>query len=87
MPVLNRPVHFRDEQIKGAFTSFAHDHYFHQFSGYTLMVDNFHFESPGGIFGHIFNKMILTQYMENFLKLRNDTIKKYAESDRWKTIL
>jgi len=83
----NNPFHFRDEQVNGIFQSLVHDHYFQKFQNYTLMSDYFFFESPFGIFGKIFNKLILTNYMKNFLILRNNTIKEYAESDKWKALL
>lgn len=83
----DKPFHFRDEQVNGIFKSLVHDHYFQEFQGYTLMSDHFFFESPFGIFGKIFNKLILTNYMKKFLILRNNTIKEYAESGKWKTLL
>jgi hypothetical protein len=51
------------------------------------MVDNFEFSSPYGFIGKIFDKLILTNYMKGFLIERNQTIKEYAESDKWKMIL
>ena len=44
------------------------------------MVDHFHFESPFGIFGKLFNVLVLTNYMKRFLEERNATIKSEAES-------
>lgn len=83
----DRPVHFRDEQLKGAFKYFHHDHYFEEKDGKVLMTDTFEFESPGGPIGRLFNKLVLTDYMRRFLVERNQMIKTYAESDQWKEIL
>lgn len=80
-------VHFRDEQLKGAFKYFIHDHYFKTENDKVVMVDNFEFSSPYGFIGKIFDKLILTNYMKGFLIERNQTIKEYAESDKWKMIL
>jgi len=82
-----RPFHFRDEQQKGAFKNFKHDHYFEKQSDYVIMKDRFEFESPLGVFGKIFNKLVLTKYLEKFLIERNAVIKEYAESDKWKEII
>lgn len=80
-------VHFRDEQLKGAFKYFIHDHYFKTENGLVTMTDNFEFSSPYGIIGKLFDKLILTNYMKKFLTERNQTIKEFAESEKWKLIL
>ena len=43
------------------------------------MTDVFEFESPFGIIGRIFNRLVLTNYMRKFLVNRNQVIKEYAE--------
>lgn len=83
----DRPFHFRDEQIKGAFKSIKHDHYFEKNGNEIIMKDVFEFESPYGIFGQLFNNLILTKYLTKFLIIRNNLIKDFAESEKWKTIL
>src|SRR6267154_2185178 len=47
----DRPYHFRDEQVKGAFKSLVHDHYFRKHDNVVCMTDIFSFESPLGIVG------------------------------------
>lgn len=83
----NRPYHFRDEQIMGIFKSLAHDHYFEEKSGWVTMKDVFHFESPGGVLGRIFNRLTLTNYLKSFLLERNRMIKDYAETEKWKKVI
>jgi ligand-binding SRPBCC domain-containing protein len=83
----NRPFHFRDEQLKGAFKHFKHDHHFRSENGMVTMTDKFEFESPYGIIGKLFNKLVLTRYMKKFLVERNQIIKEYAETAKWQTIL
>lgn len=83
----NKPFYFRDEQVKGAFKYFIHDHVFEQHTNYIVMIDIFEFQSPFGIVGTLFNKFILTKYMSNFLTVRNKMIKEYAETEKWKLIL
>jgi len=83
----SRPYHFRDEQTKGIFKSFSHDHSFNAVGGKVLMTDVFRFESPMGIAGRLFNKFILTAYLTRLLTERNNIIKTYAESQLWKTVL
>ena len=80
-------THFRDEQQKGAFKYFKHDHYFTTENGIVSMIDNFEFSSPYGLIGKLFDKLILTNYMKQFLIERNQIIKEYAETGKWKSVL
>lgn len=77
-----RPFHFRDEMLKGAFKSICHDHYFEYRDEQTVMTDVFCFESPLGFLGRAFNRLVLTKYLTHFLKERNALIKEYAELGR-----
>jgi ligand-binding SRPBCC domain-containing protein len=81
---MQRPFRFYDVMQKGAFKSMEHEHLFHDHNGSTLMKDIFIYETPYGLFGRLFNKLVLRRYMKALLKERNQTIKSVAESDRWK---
>lgn len=83
----DKPNYFRDEQIKGIFKSIKHDHYFFEEGQFVIMKDVFSFESPCGILGKLFNKIILTSYLEKLLTDRNNVIKEFAETDKWKSVL
>jgi ligand-binding SRPBCC domain-containing protein len=83
----DRPYHFRDEQVKGAFRFFVHDHYFEIREGIVVMSDVFEFRSPFGFIGSIFDKIVLTNYLTQLLRSRNEVIKAYAETTNWKTVL
>ncbi len=76
----DRPEFFADEMVSGAFKSFRHEHYFKIENGQTLMKDIFSFESPGGIFGRLFNWLILKRYMTDLLTERNRVLKAHAEN-------
>lgn len=82
-----RPFHFRDEQVSGAFKFIVHDHYFEQQDGDVTMKDVFSFQSPFGIFGQVFDRLVLTKYLTRFLVERNNLIREYAETKKWKTVL
>lgn len=83
----SRPFHFRDEQVKGAFKYFIHDHYFNVSNNRVIMKDSFNFQSPFGYAGKLFNALILTNYLKKLLLKRNDIIKEYAETLKWKSVL
>lgn len=82
-----RPHYFVDEQISGVFKSLHHEHVFEQDGEKVIMKDIFTFQSPMGIFGRLFNKLILTAYLHNFLITRNNMIKEFAETDKWKRLI
>ncbi|MFL5764872.1 MAG: SRPBCC family protein [Bacteroidia bacterium] len=82
-----RPFVFEDQMLKGAFKSICHLHTFEFTDGQTIMTDIFVFESPLGIFGKIFNRLVLTAYMKKFIDERNRILKQTAESEEWKKFI
>jgi len=83
----DKPYYFRDEQIKGAFKSIYHEHKFEQLENKIFMTDIFEYQSPFGILGNLVNKLVLTKYLRNLLIDRNNVIKEFAETDKWKLVL
>ena len=79
--VLEKPRLFVDEQTKGIFKSFRHEHLFEETEKGTLMVDKFEYESPLGFLGRLMDWLIIKNYMIDFLKKRNMTIKRVAETN------
>ena len=57
-----------------------HRHSFQSKEEFTLMTDDFKYEVPYGILGGIFNFCVLKNYMTKILRLRNEEIKRVAES-------
>jgi ligand-binding SRPBCC domain-containing protein len=82
-----KPEYFVDEMEKGIFKRFKHEHIFQEIEGQTIMIDIFDYESPLGILGRIADKLFLEKYMKRLLEKRNETIKEFAESERWKEVL
>ena len=75
----NRPSHFRDSLVDGAFRRFDHDHFFEEVSGATLMRDVFDYDSPLGPVGKLADCIFLKRYMARLLIRRNKLIKEAAE--------
>lgn len=84
---MQRPDYFADEQVEGDFASMKHEHHFKPIENGTIMIDQFHFESPRGLLGKWFNKIYLENYLKRLLLGRNELIKKAAESNQWKQFL
>src|SRR5688572_30746371 len=80
----DRPRHFQDVMISGAFKSMAHDHTFAEHAAGTLMSDRFEFRSPLGILGAIDDRAVLVSYMRRFIVRRNEVLKQLAESSEWR---
>src|SRR2546427_8954976 len=61
---LQRPSHFRDSMVRGAFSRFDHDHYFtDDHTGGTVMRDIFDYAAPLGVLGWLAEQLFLTWYM------------------------
>lgn len=76
---MDSPFFFADEQVKGAFKHFRHEHYFSENNGVTEMTDKFHFTSPLGFLGKLADALFLKKYMTNLLQTRNVLLKREAE--------
>jgi ligand-binding SRPBCC domain-containing protein len=83
----NRPFHFRDVMVDGAFKRFTHDHFFEQKGEKVFMKDIFDYDSPLWILGKFADALFLENYMKNLLTERNLLIKKIAESAEWHRFL
>jgi ligand-binding SRPBCC domain-containing protein len=80
----DRPNHFQDTMIDGAFRSMQHDHFFKALTLHkTEMRDHFVFVAPLPVIGKIAEAVVLRRYMTTLLIHRNEILKQVAESDRW----
>jgi ligand-binding SRPBCC domain-containing protein len=87
MTQFDRPRHFQDVMVKGAFSHMTHDHFFEPKDIGTLMIDRFEFGAPLGLLGAIAERLFLTAYMRRFILKRNAVLKEVAESDGWRKYL
>ena len=81
--MFERPLHFRDSMVRGAFARFDHDHYFEAVDGDTLLRDVFDYRAPLGPLGWLAERLFLSAYMRRFLLTRMRELKAFAESDAW----
>lgn len=84
---MNRPVSFVDEMVEGDFKSYRHQHHFKQIDNGIFMIDIVDFESPYGKIGKLLNSIYLTKYLRTLLESRNEFIRNFAESNKWKDLL
>jgi len=71
--------YFVDEMIEGRFKSFRHQHYFEQKEDGVHMKDVITYQTPYGIFGKLFDKLLLKKHLTDFIENRNSILKKELE--------
>lgn len=91
MTMFDRPRHFRDSMVRGAFRRFDHDHWFEPVPGATVPTtrcrDVFDFDAPLGPLGWIAERLVLERYMRRFLEERLDVLAALATGDGWEALL
>jgi ligand-binding SRPBCC domain-containing protein len=83
----NRPAHFRDVMVRGAFHRFEHDHDFERMPDGTMMVDLCRFEAPFGLLGALTTHLVLRRHLIGLLRERASVIRHAAESGEWRRYL
>ncbi len=68
----DRPRRFVDEQRKGPFKSFRHEHLFEPDGQGTRVTDHVEFEAPLGVLGRVAERLVLARYLRHLIEVRND---------------
>ena len=76
----SRPHRFVDEQIRGPFSRWWHEHRFEEVGGETLMTDRIEYDAPLGALGRLAERLILDRYMRRLIERRNLWLKQALES-------
>lgn len=76
---LERPCRFVDEQTRGPFRSFHHEHLFETDDGKTRMIDRIRFDAPLGPLGRMVERAVLRSYLKKLITIRGDYLKVEAE--------
>jgi ligand-binding SRPBCC domain-containing protein len=84
---LQKPLTFTEEQIKGDLESFRHVHHFKSIQNGTILIDMIEFGSPRDILGKLLGKVSLKNYLEEIVRKRNEVIRSYAETEKWRAVL
>ena len=80
IPAMNPYDYFVDEMVEGKFKSFKHEHSFIDGNGFVMMIDKIQYQTPYGIFGKLFDVLILKKHLTNFISERNKILKELAEN-------
>jgi ligand-binding SRPBCC domain-containing protein len=76
---LEEPVRFVDEQVRGPFRRFRHEHCFEEVDGGTLMIDRITFDAPLGPMGDLVEKLVLGAYLPKLIEERNGYLRDELE--------
>jgi ligand-binding SRPBCC domain-containing protein len=68
---LNRPNQFIDQQVRGPFHRFHHEHRFEPVDHGSRMTDIVEFEAPGGWLGRLVERLVLASYIRSLIVERN----------------
>jgi ligand-binding SRPBCC domain-containing protein len=64
------PGRFVDEQTRGPFRSFRHEHLFEPAVGGSVMIDRIHFSTPLGVLGKVVENLVLERYLRRLIEER-----------------
>jgi ligand-binding SRPBCC domain-containing protein len=70
------PYRFVDEQVKGPYILWHHEHTFEQKDGYVLMTDKLHYLSPGWFLEPLINRFFVTPQIKKIWQYRDQQFKK-----------
>lgn len=84
---LQRPGSFIEELVKGDLQHYRHEHHFKSAENGTIMIDLVDFGVPRDIIGRIVGKLYLKNYVQQLIQKRNETIRQYAETEKWRAVL
>ncbi len=70
------PHRFVDEQVRGPFRSFRHEHEFRGENGGSVMIDRIEFSAPLGLLGRAVERIFLAAYLQKLIDVRNEYLAK-----------
>lgn len=84
---IEKPVSFKEEQVKGDLQLLRHEHHFKQIENGTIVIDMLEYDLPKDLPGKMMGRMYLRKSLEELVKKKNELIKSYAETEKWRAIL
>lgn len=77
-----RPGRFVDEQVKGPFARWWHEHLFDGDGQMTRMTDRVSYRAPAGPLGSVIDRAVLTTYMRQLILERSAWLKVELENPK-----
>ena len=82
-----KPVLLIEEQVKGDLLNYKHEHHFKPVDNGTIIIDLIEFGVPRDFVGRWLGKIYLKKYLEELTRKRNEVIRGYAETEKWRAVL
>lgn len=84
---LDRPTLLVEEQVKGDLEIYRHEHHFKQIDNGTIVIDLIEFGLPRDFIGRTLGRWYLKNYLEELTRKRNEIVRSYAETEKWRAVL
>ena len=84
---IQQPVAFTEEQVKGDLELYKHEHHFKPVDNGTIVIDLVEYKPPKDFLGRILARIYLRKYLEEFIGKRNEMVRSYAETEKWRAVL
>ena len=84
---LDKPVLLVEEQTKGDLLLYRHEHHFKPIDNGTIVIDLIDFGVPRDLVGRYLGKIYLKNYLEELTRKRNEAVRSYAETEKWRAVL
>ncbi len=68
------PIRFVDEQIRGPYRFWTHEHRFEESNGGTLVTDTIHYRVPGGVFAPLIDRLYVRRDLISIFDYRSRTL-------------
>jgi ligand-binding SRPBCC domain-containing protein len=81
------PHQFVEEQVKGDLKSYRHEYHCKPTENGTILIDILEFEGPRDLLGSWAAPFFLKSFFTTMLNRKNDLVRQYAESDKWRAVL
>ncbi|SOD11914.1 SRPBCC family protein [Pedobacter xixiisoli] len=78
---VNAPHSFVDEQLKGPYAYWHHEHTFEEKGGKVLMKDKVTYAVPFGVLGQLANKLVVRSKLEEIFNYRTKKILEFFKAD------
>lgn len=77
----DRPERFVDEQVRGPFRAFRHEHRFSPTAGGTLVEDRVTLTAPFGPLGRLAESLVLSRYLARVIAERNKALAQLSAAE------
>jgi ligand-binding SRPBCC domain-containing protein len=83
----NKPLLLVEELVKGDLANYRHEHHFKPIDNGTIVIDLIDYGAPRDFVGQLLAKIYLKNYLEELTRKRNEVIRNYAETEKWRAVL